>query len=184
MVSRKRSRPHIPKRSTSAASYTWSEIRFGTLLYVAEKDKKAFVNDLKIICHAPTFRDWTNRVVYDKTEDMKKTKIQEGRRCPRYGKSEDPANYGHNKSSTQRCKCKCYKHTYTLAPKERAYSEEIRTSAIKTYYSGVSGRGVGKVYEMSKVNAYNWIKKPHLTWIGEHMLRNIFEINELYWYVG
>ena len=27
------------------------------------------------------------------------------------------------------------------------------------YYSGVSGRGVGKVLGMSKANVYNWIKK-------------------------
>ena len=27
------------------------------------------------------------------------------------------------------------------------------------YYSGVSGRGVGKVLGMSKSNVYNWIKK-------------------------
>jgi transposase len=27
------------------------------------------------------------------------------------------------------------------------------------YYSGVSGRGVGKYFRMSKANVYNWIKK-------------------------
>lgn len=27
------------------------------------------------------------------------------------------------------------------------------------YYSGVSGRGVGKVLGMNKANVYNWIKK-------------------------
>jgi transposase len=48
---------------------------------------------------------------------------------------------------------------YTLDPKTKAYSEEVRQSAIKTYYSGVSGRGVGKLLGMSKANVYNWIKK-------------------------
>ena len=43
--------------------------------------------------------------------------------------------------------------------KDRAYSEEMRERAIKTYYSGVSGRGVGKIFGMSKANVYNWIKK-------------------------
>jgi len=43
--------------------------------------------------------------------------------------------------------------------KTRKYPEEIRRQAIKTFYAGVSGRGVGKVFEFSKANAYNWIKK-------------------------
>ena len=30
---------------------------------------------------------------------------------------------------------------------------------MKTYYSGVSGRGVGKIFCMSKANVYNWMKK-------------------------
>ena len=35
----------------------------------------------------------------------------------------------------------------------------MRELAIKMYYSGVSGRGVGKALGMSKSNVYNWIKK-------------------------
>jgi len=90
---------------------------------------------------------------------MKKTTIKEGRKCPKCEKTENQANYGFNRSGTQRCKCKMCNHTYTLQPKTRAYSEEIRNSAIKTYYSGVSGRGVGKIFGMSKANVYRWIKK-------------------------
>ncbi len=41
----------------------------------------------------------------------------------------------------------------------REYSEEIKEQAIKTYYSGTSGRGVGKIFGFSKANVYNWIKK-------------------------
>jgi transposase-like protein len=90
---------------------------------------------------------------------MKKTKIIEGRTCPKCGSCENQANYGFNESGTQRCKCKVCNITYTLAPKNKAYSEEVRKTAIKTYYSGVSGRGVGKLLGMSKANVYNWIKK-------------------------
>ena len=43
--------------------------------------------------------------------------------------------------------------------KHREYPEEIRQQAIKTYYAGASGRGVGKVFGFSKANVYNWIKK-------------------------
>ena len=90
---------------------------------------------------------------------MRKTKVIEGRECPKCKDAENQTNYGYNRSGTQRCKCKECGKTYTLEPKSRAYSEEVRQNAIKTYYSGVSGRGVGKLLGMNKANVYNWIKK-------------------------
>ena len=53
----------------------------------------------------------------------------------------------------------CQVAIYTIDPKKRDYSEDTRKLAMKMYYSGVSGRGVGKVLGMSKANVYNWIKK-------------------------
>jgi len=55
--------------------------------------------------------------------------------------------------------CRHCKKSYTPEPKRHAYSEETREQAIKTYYAGISGRGVGKIFGMSKANVYNWIKK-------------------------
>jgi transposase-like protein len=90
---------------------------------------------------------------------MRTTKIQEGRRCPKCGRIENQRNAGYNKSGTQRCICNFCNYKYTLNPKAREYSEEVKQTAIKIYYSGVSGRGVGKVLHMSKANVYNWLKK-------------------------
>jgi len=90
---------------------------------------------------------------------MRIAKEVAGRNCPACGKSENQSNYGYNRSGTQRSKCNECGKVYTFNPKTRAYSEEIRQSAIKTYYTGVSGRGVGKIFGMSKANVYNWIKK-------------------------
>jgi transposase-like protein len=90
---------------------------------------------------------------------MRKSKPVEGRRCPKCKRVENQVNYGFNRSGTQKSKCNKCNIIYTLAAKTRAYSEEVRTRAIKTYYSGVSGRGVGKLMGMSKANVYNWIKK-------------------------
>ena len=50
--------------------------------------------------------------------------------------------------------CKECGTRYTIDPKIREYPEETRELAIKMY-SGVSGRGVGKVLGMSKANVYN-----------------------------
>ena len=55
--------------------------------------------------------------------------------------------------------CRHCKKTYTLEPKRNAYSEETRVLALKIFYAGASGRGVGKALKMSKANVYNWIKK-------------------------
>ena len=48
---------------------------------------------------------------------------------------------------------------YTIEPKRHEYPEETKELAIKMYYGGVSGRGVGKILGMSKSNVMNWIKK-------------------------
>ena len=49
--------------------------------------------------------------------------------------------------------------SYIIDPKRIAYSDEVRELAIKTYYSGVSGRDVEKIFYMNKANVYNWIRK-------------------------
>jgi transposase-like protein len=55
--------------------------------------------------------------------------------------------------------CKECGVTYTLDPKRKEYPAETRNLAMKMFYSGVSGRGVGKILGMSKANVYNWVKK-------------------------
>ncbi len=90
---------------------------------------------------------------------MRKATIDESRRCPQCGKVDNQIKKGFNPSGTQRCMCKACGVVYTLDPKKREYPEETRQLALKIYYAGASGRGVGKVLGMSKANVYNWIKK-------------------------
>ena len=66
---------------------------------------------------------------------------------------------GRNSSGSQRCKCKECGIYYTIDPKQHAYPEETRELAIKMYYGGISGRGVGKILGMNKSNVMNWIKR-------------------------
>ena len=80
-------------------------------------------------------------------------------KCPKCGKEENQIKKGFNRSGTQRYRCKDCNVAYTINPKQNEYSEETKKLALKMYYSGVSGRGVGKVLGMSKANVYNWIKK-------------------------
>jgi len=90
---------------------------------------------------------------------MKNQKIAPNRFCPKCGETENQVNKGKNRSGTQRCRCLLCQIYYTPQPKRSAYGEDVRELAIKTYYAGVSGRGVGKIFGMSKANVYNWIKK-------------------------
>ena len=90
---------------------------------------------------------------------MKKPTIDEKRRCPKCGRMENQIKKGSNRSGTQRCNCKECGAAYTIDPKKREYPEETRHLAMKIFYSGVSGRGVGKILGMSKANVYNWVKK-------------------------
>ena len=90
---------------------------------------------------------------------MRKQTIDENRKCPKCGKVENQINKGRNRSGTQRCMCKDCGIAYTLDPKSNTFSEEERQRAIKIYYSGVSGRGVGRIMGMDKSNVYKWIKK-------------------------
>ena len=90
---------------------------------------------------------------------MKKERIEENRRCPKCGRRENQIKAGYNRSGTKRSVCKECKHKYTLNGKTREYSTEVKNEAMRIYYSGVSGRGVGKILGMSKANVLNWIKK-------------------------
>ena len=57
---------------------------------------------------------------------MKKATIDENRRCPKCGKTENQIRVGYIDSGTQRCKCKDCNLRYTLNPKSHAYSEETK----------------------------------------------------------
>jgi len=90
---------------------------------------------------------------------MKKLTEQPHRLCPVCAAEKNQMKKGFNRSGTQRYQCGNCGATYTPIPKRRNYTEEERQQALKLYYSGVSGRGVGKILGMSKANVYNWIKK-------------------------
>jgi len=90
---------------------------------------------------------------------MKIAKEIVGRKCPCCGKSIQQIMFGKNRKGIQRYKCKECEKVYTLEKSEPRYTEEIKSQAIKAYYSGMSARQVGKLYNMSKANVLNWIKK-------------------------
>jgi len=90
---------------------------------------------------------------------MRKIRVIEGRICPLCKSDRNQKNAGFNHTGTQRCFCKTCNKYYTLNPKTIKYPEEVRREAIRIYYTGVSGRGVGKLLNIHHANVVNWIKK-------------------------
>jgi len=90
---------------------------------------------------------------------MRKIRINPEKKCPVCGRIENQIYQGYNRSGSQRCVCKECGKKYTINPNPHAYSEEVRQNAMKIYYSGVSGRGVGNILGMNKSNVMRWIKK-------------------------
>jgi transposase-like protein len=83
--------------------------------------------------------------------------VEAWKKCPKCGKVENQVKAGRNSSGNQRCKCKECGIYYT---KRHEHPEETKELAIKMYYGGVSGQGVGKILGMNKSNVMNWIKRP------------------------
>ena len=85
-------------------------------------------------------------------------------KCPNCNDETKQNKKGFTRARSQRYICRECGVTYTPNPKKREYTEKERQNAIRIYYSGVSGRGVGNLLGMSKANVYNW-KKTTLLWI-------------------
>ena len=90
---------------------------------------------------------------------MRKATVEEGKVCPKCGSTDKQSKYGFTVAQSQRYACRSCNYKYTMNPKPRIYSEEVQTLAMRAYYSGISGRAVGKMFGMNKANIYRWIKK-------------------------
>ena len=117
--------------------------------------------------------------------------MSEQKRCQRCGSEKGQHKYGKNRSGTAKYRCSECGRVYTPEPSKHAYSEEERTAAIKSYYEGVSGRGVGRLHKMSKSNVVRWIKEraEELPQADKSAAENtpkpveVIELDELFWYL-
>jgi len=79
--------------------------------------------------------------------------------CPKCDDKKNQINSGKTTAGSQRIKCKVCGNRYTPDPKKHIYPEHIRLLAIKDYYDGNSGRGIGKIYGFSHQNVGRWIEE-------------------------
>ena len=71
-------------------------------------------------------------------------------RCTHCGQRERQNKQGKTKAESQKYLCRDCKRVYTLKPKRREYSEEIKKQAIKLYLEGNSGLAVSRILGISK----------------------------------
>ena len=81
------------------------------------------------------------------------------RKCPKCGNDKGQHLHGVTPYGTQRIRCYSCGKQYTLNPKTRGYSAEVKSKAMRLMVDGMSGRAIGRQLGMSKANAYNWAKK-------------------------
>ena len=83
----------------------------------------------------------------------------EKKKCQVCGEIAEHIKKGFTPNGSQKYKCQTCGKVYTPEPKKYEYSEEERTSAIKYYLEGNSGRSTGRYFGMSKANVVRWIKE-------------------------
>ena len=84
---------------------------------------------------------------------------KEGNKCPQCGAGKGQHRHGITPYGAQRIGCWGCGKQYTIRPKERGYSEEVKLKATQLLVDGMSGRAIGRQLGMSKANAYAWAKK-------------------------
>jgi transposase-like protein len=80
-------------------------------------------------------------------------------KCPKCESKERQHKKGFTSAGSQRMYCNKCGCKYTPNPKEKAYSEEKRKEALRLLTLGNTGRGIGKLLNMSKSNAYRWARE-------------------------
>ena len=80
-------------------------------------------------------------------------------KCPQCGSEKGQHKHGTTPCGTERKRCYSCGKQYTIDPKVRGYSEEVKRKAFQLMVDGMSGRAVGRQLGMSKANVYNWAKK-------------------------
>ena len=81
------------------------------------------------------------------------------KKCPKCGEEANQHKKGFTSAGSQRMYCNSCGCKYTPNPKSRAYSEEKRKQALQMLVLGNTGRGIGKLLNMSKSNAYRWARE-------------------------
>ena len=107
--------------------------------------------------------------------------------CPNCAAQEQQIKSRRNRSGTQRILCRTCSKTYTVEPKPRGYSEEVREKAVRLYVEGNNFRRIGRLLGVNHQSVVNWVNIYHAQIKDKTALpaeSEAIEMDELWTFVG
>ncbi len=77
--------------------------------------------------------------------------------CPRCGARDHLNKDGHNRSGTQRYRCRACRRAFTPTPKEQGHGAATHEQAVRLYLEGMSLRGIGRILGVVHQSVANWV---------------------------
>jgi transposase-like protein len=107
--------------------------------------------------------------------------------CPRCGAHNRAVRDGHNRSGTQRYRCRACRRAFTPQPKEQGHGGDLRGQAVRLYLEGMSLRGIGRLLGVVHQSVANWVAAAAADLpprVGDPAATETVEVDELYTFVG
>lgn len=78
--------------------------------------------------------------------------------CPACAATTRQTRAGFNRCGTQRRHCQHCRRYYTLQPKQKGYSLEVRQAALRMYVDGINLRRTARLVGVAPQTVVNWVK--------------------------
>ncbi len=107
--------------------------------------------------------------------------------CPRCGTHDHLNKDGHNRSGTQRYRCRACRRVFTPIPKEQGHGGDLHEQAVRLYLEGMSLRATGRILGVVHQSVANWVAEAaaHLpTLVSDATPTETVEVDELFTFVG
>jgi transposase-like protein len=106
--------------------------------------------------------------------------------CPECGAHDQAVRDGHNRSGSQRYRCRMCRRAFTPSPKEQGHDPTTPEQAVRLYLEGMSLRATGRILGVVHQSVANWVAEAaaHLpTAVSDATPSETVEVDELYTFV-
>lgn len=79
--------------------------------------------------------------------------------CPACAATTYQTRAGFNRCGTQRLHCQHCRRFYTLQPKKKGYSPQVRRAALRMYADGLNLRRIARLVGVAPQTVVNWVKE-------------------------
>lgn len=106
--------------------------------------------------------------------------------CPHCGAHDQAVRDGHNRSGSQRYRCRACRRAFTPTPKEQGHGAATHEQAVRLYLEGMSLRAVGRILGVVHQSVANWVAeaaKQLPPRVSDATPTETVEVDELYTFV-